>query len=127
MEREATYPGMTIQQLLETHRTRCARWHAGSPPWSALEWSACMAGEAGEACNAAKKLKRMTDGMANPDERDASPTAEKYRKNIVKEIADVIHYGVLFADAIGEGEYLEDALRETFNNKSELNGFPERL
>lgn len=118
---------MTIQQLLETHRTRCARWHAGAPPWSALEWAGCMAGECGEAANAAKKLKRLEDNMNNPDLRDDAPTADKYKKHIVKEIADVMHYAILFADAIGEGENLEAALRETFNEKSELNGFPERL
>src|SRR3954464_13889395 len=55
---------LTIRFLQSINAKRAERWH-GLKSWSALEWAGAMAGEAGEACNAAKKLKRIEDEIAN--------------------------------------------------------------
>lgn len=66
--------------------------------WSPTDWGCAMAGEAGEACNFAKKLLRL--------ER-AAGTLSYYRKrielinNIGKELADVVIYASLFAERVG--------------------------
>ncbi len=58
---------LTIRFLQYINAKRAWRWHqnGGIKSWSALEWAGAMAGEAGEACNAAKKLKRIEDQIAN--------------------------------------------------------------
>lgn len=121
---------LDIRHLQAINVERMKRWH-GASEWSPLEWGGAMAGETGEACNAAKKLKRVMSQMANNDARSFGLTepldvqAEKYRKHVGKEIADAIIYGVLFADSVGMD--VEDCIREVFNAKSIEYGFPERL
>ena len=57
---------MRLNELQQLNVSRAQRWHPGGlAEWSALEWAGAMAGEAGEACNAAKKLKRIETGVAN--------------------------------------------------------------
>jgi NTP pyrophosphatase (non-canonical NTP hydrolase) len=75
-----------------------------------------LAGETGEACNAAKKIARLQRGMAGgSDESD----------NLAEELADV----VICADlaAIRAGIDLGAAIVAKFNKTSEKHGFPERL
>jgi NTP pyrophosphatase (non-canonical NTP hydrolase) len=88
--------------------------------WSALEWAGAMCGEAGEAANAAKKLKRLESGG---DRHIAS--ISQARQSVGKEIADTILYAVLVAARCGID--LENTLVEVFNKKSDEYGFPERL
>ena len=55
---------LTIRELQKISEKRTKRWHPGGlEEWSPLEWAGAMAGEAGEACNAAKKLKRLETGL----------------------------------------------------------------
>ena len=86
-----------------------------------------MAGEAGEVCNAAKKLKRLEDQIAsiNLEDGRSIQDIETARTFIVREIADTILYGVLLAERVDRD--LEAAIVEVFNSKSEEYGFPERL
>ncbi len=52
--------------LRAANATRCARWHDGGvADWAPTDWANAMAGEAGEACNAIKKLRRVDDQIAN--------------------------------------------------------------
>lgn len=121
---------ITIENLLETNILRARRWHkAGINDWSALEWAGAMAGEAGEACNAAKKLKRIEDEIKNINEGDRSLTNTIIAKEqIAREVADTIIYGVLLAARVGfNGIGFEKLLEEVFNKKSIEYGFPERL
>lgn len=111
-------------EVLEANLSRVARWH--SLERSPLEWASAMAGEAGEACNAAKKLKRIDGGLKNISEpsrwltdRDAAARA------IGLEVADTIIYGVLLCARAGVD--LPACIRDAFNKKSEEYGFPERL
>jgi NTP pyrophosphatase (non-canonical NTP hydrolase) len=120
---------LTIRFLQYINAKRAVRWHqnGGIKSWSALEWAGAMAGEAGEACNAAKKLKRIEDQIANINlEEGRSLTDEQNASSqVVDEIADTVIYGVLLAERVGLD--LEEAIRMKFNRKSEEYGFPERI
>ena len=81
-----------------------------------------MAGEAGEACNAVKKLRRHQDGT-NTSKDPASK--EECVDAIAAELADTIIYADLLAARLGID--LGDAVREKFNAVSVLRGADERL
>jgi NTP pyrophosphatase (non-canonical NTP hydrolase) len=117
---------LTIRFLQYINTKRAERWH-GLKSWSALEWAGAMAGEAGEACNAAKKLKRIEDEIANINLEDGRSLTDRESASakIVDEIADTVIYGVLLAERVGMD--LEEAIRSKFNRKSEEYGFPERI
>jgi NTP pyrophosphatase (non-canonical NTP hydrolase) len=85
-----------------------------------------MLGEAGEACNAIKKLRRIETGAPNLNEpgrqlteRNAAITA------IGEELADTAIYMELLAQRLGIN--LADAIVKKFNSVSKRYGFPERL
>lgn len=107
---------------------RAKRWHHGDiKMWSISDWLMAMAGEAGEACNAGKKLRRIQEEIANissdPD-RQLSDT-ETALDAIVEELADTVIYCDLVATRIGRS--LPDAIITKFNHTSARYGFPERL
>lgn len=118
-------------QILNAQRAK--RWHGDSAEaqWSVLEWCGTMAGEVGEACNAAKKLKRITDQMANNDGRlfgQVTSLEEQhlhYELQVGKEAADAIIYGLLVFNKLGIDA--ESVIRDVFNKKSEEYGFPEKV
>lgn len=120
--------GITLFALQEINSRRAARWHPGGlQEWSPLEWAGAMAGEAGEACNAAKKLKRIDGNIANINLEEGRSLTDRDDAcmKIADEIADTIIYGVLLAEAIGID--IETVVRRKFNQKSDEYGFPERL
>lgn len=123
---------MTFEELIEANVSRANRWHnEGINEWSPLEWGGAMAGETGEACNAAKKLKRIETEIQHHDARmfgsDVSKEhlAAMYRKKIGLEVADTIIYGLLMCVRVGVDPV--ECIREVFNKKSEEYGFPERI
>lgn len=118
---------LSLRQVIEQSASRAERWHAGKEPWSPLEWTGAMAGEAGEACNAAKKLKRVTQQMQNLDFREPTLTkdAQDYKYKIAEEVADTILYGVCVCHEIKID--LIPILIAVFNQKSEEYDFPERI
>lgn len=119
---------LTFQQVIHASLSRTSRWHPnGVQDWSPLEWAGAMAGEAGEACNAAKKLKRIADRLQNINlEPGRSLTeCESASRHVGREVADTILYGLLLAVRVGVD--LESTLIEVFNQKSEEYGFPERI
>lgn len=73
-----------------------------------------MAGEAGEACNVAKKIKRL-ETNTNTD-KDPQTMAE-CQTLMAAELADVIIYADLLAAALGIN--LSIAIRDKFNAVSE--------
>jgi NTP pyrophosphatase (non-canonical NTP hydrolase) len=118
---------LTFDEVLDQSIARAKRWHPGGlADWSALEWAGAMAGEAGEACNAAKKLRRIEQQIQNLNEGDRSltDTTDACIK-IAEEVADTILYGMLLAARVGVD--IEPVLIRVFNRKSEEYGFPERL
>lgn len=122
--------GLTIRSIVRTSIARANRWHQGDMNnWSPLEWAGAMCGEAGEAANAAKKLKRLTDGIAsiNADERHLASIAIA-KATVAKEVADTLLYAVLLMASVDiEPEEAEEIICDVFNRKSIEYGFPERL
>lgn len=118
---------LTIQQLIERNISRCARWHATPDgDWTALEWAGAMCGEAGEAANAAKKLKRLESNMVTINEEARHyTTLDAARLEVGKECADTILYALLLCHKVRLNP--EDMLRLVFNRKSVEYGFPERI
>jgi NTP pyrophosphatase (non-canonical NTP hydrolase) len=119
---------LTINEIFNQNVERAKRWHQGNiDTWNPLEWAGAMCGEAGEAANAAKKLKRLEDKIlsVNEEARHYS-TLEDARKKVAEECADTILYALLLIARVGE-ENPEEILRFVFNKKSAEYGFPERI
>ena len=118
---------LLLQDLIEANVQRANRWHNGNMnEWSPLEWAAAMAGEAGEACNAAKKLKRLECGIASINEGQRNlADVNVARQAVGKEVADTILYAILVAARVGID--LETVLIEVFNKKSKEYDFPEMI
>lgn len=116
--------GLTINRVLNVSVERAKKWHGekGLDDWSILEWAGAMTGEAGEAANVAKKLRREDSGINSPLSKE---TREHLRKKLASELADVFLYLVLMAAK--ENIDFEGAIIETFNKKSIEYNFPERL
>lgn len=112
---------MGIVEIQSINAQRAERWHANSPGWSGLEWAGAMCGEAGEAANVAKKLRRWEQGL--PGNRDVTP--EVLRRELGEECADVFLYLCLLASHYGLN--LEQEIVRKFNQKSLEQGFPERI
>ena len=119
---------LTFEELRNANIARAGRWHPGGlGDWSIADWAVALLGEAGEACNAIKKLRRVEDGIANLSataERQLS-TKEDARAAIAEELADTQIYLDLLAARLDID--LEAVVREKFNKVSVRYGFPERL
>lgn len=112
----------TIRDISAVNRARCDRWHQDVEPWTGADWSNAMQGEAGEAGNVVKKLRRLeTSAAARADEFSQQPLIDK----LALEMADTY----LYWDLLGYhyGIDLPDAIRLKFNATSREFGFPERL
>lgn len=93
-------------------------WHdPGSEPWSGADWSNAMCGEAGEAANVVKKLRRIETNIA----KRGDDTHEDLRAALGKELADVVIYADLLANHYRLD--LADNVREKFNEVSDRHGF----
>lgn len=118
-----------LSDIVKANITRSNRWHPGGlEEWSPLEWAGAMAGEAGEACNAAKKLKRVTTKLQHIDNNyhsELTNEIESYKEQVAKEAADTILYALLLISAVGHDP--EQVIAAVFNKKSEEYGFPERI
>lgn len=77
---------LTFSRLREVNVRRCEAAFHPLLSWTPTDWACAMAGEAGEACNLIKKLRR---GEVVPAEM------------IAKELADVIIYADLLAARLG--------------------------
>lgn len=86
--------------------------------WNILEWLGALCGEAGEAANIAKKIRRIDGGCS-------VNTGESSRSDMVKklggELADIFIY--LDLAAASEGIDLEAAIVQKFDEVSERVGF----
>jgi len=105
---------MNLNELRIANVKRCEQvFHplgAGTP----AEWACAMAGEAGEACNVAKKIKRLETGT---NTAKAPATLDECRRQMAKELADTVIYADLLAARLGIN--LGDAIRDKFNEVSE--------
>jgi NTP pyrophosphatase (non-canonical NTP hydrolase) len=92
-------------------------WKHNLKAWSIAEWGCAMAGEAGEACNVAKKILRC-------DHDVRAELAGKSRDGYIQELADELADTFLYIDlmAARAGINLELAIINKFNKKSKDTG-----
>lgn len=113
----------TLQEIMDANVKRCVNnWHA-IEEWSASDWAVAFAGEAGETCNAVKKMNRRTMYTKRLSKDPA--TAQDAVKAIALELADTIHYATLLAARLGID--LNEAVVAKFNTVSEERGCTERM
>lgn len=119
---------MEVDDLFNTNVNRSMKWHPGGiSEWSALEWAGAMAGEAGEAANAAKKLRRVESKLQNINAPGRSLiNVQEAQDKVAEECADTILYALLLMARVGITSP-EDVIRAVFNRKSEEYGFVERV
>lgn len=115
-----------LTHLQETGAARARRWHpTPEQEFTGLEWAGAMCGEAGEAANVAKKLRRVELSLAGNDKSERPALPPDLIANLGRELADTLIYMVNVASHYGVN--LADATVEAFNNKSAEMGFPERI
>lgn len=115
---------ITFNQVTDVNAKRANRWHPGFPndgDWSGADWSNAMQGEAGEAGNVVKKLRRIETGIHSEN----NPPKEELLKKLGKEIGDTYIYLDLLATYYGLD--IQTCVVEAFNEVSRREGFPERL
>lgn len=114
---------MNMKLISQINLSRALIWHKGGlEEWSAADWSNAMAGEAGEVCNAVKKLRRIECGI---NQKAGPHTREEAIAEIAKEIGDTYLYLDLLAQRLGID--FSRAIVDTFNRVSEREGFPQRM
>lgn len=114
---------MNLETISKINLVRALIWHKGGlDEWSAADWSNAMAGEAGEVCNAVKKLRRLECGIV---QAKGPATREAAIAEIATEIGDTFLYLDLLAARLGID--FAAAIVDTFNRVSEREGFAQRL
>lgn len=112
-----------LHQLREQNVSRVDRWHGpDTEEWNLADWSNAMQGEAGEAGNEVKKIRRAQTGTG-PQTMDDLP---ELLIKLGKEIADTATYLDLLAHKAGLPT-LDILIAMKFNEVSKREGFPERL
>jgi len=121
-------PQLTFSEFSAINKARGERWHQGNlAMWSVSDWLMAMAGEAGEACNAGKKLRRIEEKISNlsADPYRQLTDVEQALDTIAEELADTVIYCDLACSRIGRS--LVKAIIMKFNETSERYHFPEML
>ena len=113
---------MNLNHLRNENVIRCERVFHPLKAWTPAEWACAMAGEAGEACNVAKKIKRLETGT---NTAKAPQTMDECRKLMAAELADTVIYADLLAASLDIN--LGEAIREKFNAVSERMNYQGRL
>lgn len=120
-----------LVRLRTMNGSRVLRWHNGrfgsntfigdGEDWTSADWSNAMQGEAGEAGNIVKKIRRLETNArwANPEDKTELIT------KLGNELADTIIYADLLAAYYGID--LQEAIIRKFNAVSEREGYLERL
>lgn len=116
---------MNITQFQKVNAIRAKRWHSdGQTNWNLLEWCGAMCGEAGEAANVAKKIRRLEMSLPNKEAGLVVSNYPELRLALAREIADTIIYGLIILSQLNVES--ADILTEVFDKKSIEYGFPER-
>lgn len=116
---------LNLSKFQQTNATRGTRWHQGDlSQWSLLEWCGAMAGEAGEACNVAKKMRRIDLMLPNKEAGLSTRDIVGLRNKLANEIGDTIIYGLLILSNLGLDA--SEVVEYVFDRKSIEYGFPER-
>lgn len=129
---------LTFEELHRVNAARCSRWHGegwdqhdtllgervARDHWSGADWSNAMQGEAGEAGNVVKKLRRLELGLWG-NRKPGDGEREALVNKLALELADTLIYADLTATYYGID--LAAAVIAKFNAVSIEAGFPERL
>ena len=116
---------MDLSAFQKLNAERSQRWHNGNlGQWSLLEWTGAMCGEAGEAANTAKKIKRLANNLPNIDAGLSVTDKDALEANLAAEIADTIIYGLIILSMLEMPA--SKVIADVFNAKSIEYGFPER-
>ena len=108
----------TFERISRKNKERCAIWHIGGiNDWSPTDWACAMAGEAGEVCNAIKKLRRQEDNIR---QAESSNIRQELIDDVKTEIGDTFLYLDLLAQRLGIN--MEQAVVDTFNRVSKREG-----
>jgi NTP pyrophosphatase (non-canonical NTP hydrolase) len=106
---------MDFDTLRLVNVSRCEEVFHPLHSWSPTDWACAMAGEAGEACNVVKKLRRHADKTNTVKDPQKE---EELIAMIADELADTVIYADLLAARLGID--LGDAIRTKFNEVSIL-------
>lgn len=122
---------LTFEEFSKVNASRGRRWHReGIQEWTLSDWAVAMAGEAGECCDAIKKLRRIETGAANNAEHQIDTLEEAFLK-IGDEVADTVIYCDLLLHRLsimaGSEITLEDVIKRKFNRTSDRYNFPEKF
>jgi NTP pyrophosphatase (non-canonical NTP hydrolase) len=116
---------LNIDEFQEVNAKRATKWHKkGLQDWSLLEWAGAMCGEAGEAANNAKKIRRLDMDLPNKEAGIDSSDMVKLKMKLATEVADTIIYGLIILSMLNV--VASEELADVFDKKSEEYGFPER-
>ncbi len=116
---------LTFAEFSRINKSRCSTWHPkfGTPEdtWNGADWSNAMCGEAGEAANVVKKLRRA--------ETDAANFADKPPDELLQHLADEIGDTYAYLDLLATyyGIDIAKAIAEKFNAISLREGLPDHL
>lgn len=114
---------MDLRDLREQNISRANRWHGeNSDTWTLADWSNAMCGEAGEAANIVKKIRRH---QTHVESNYNTPVMETLLEELESELADLVIYADLLAH-FAEID-LGLAIVEKFNAVSKKQKFPERI
>lgn len=111
---------LNFSYLRHTNQARRDAWH-GTDEWVSSDWSNEMCGEAGEAANIVKKLRRIETGAV----RDGLTDRDDLINALGLELADVIICVDLLAMYFDID--LADFIIHKFNSVSRKNGFDRHL
>jgi NTP pyrophosphatase (non-canonical NTP hydrolase) len=116
---------MDISKFQKVNAERAIRWHHdGKTSWSLLEWAGAMCGEAGEAANYAKKIRRLDQELPNKEKGLDKSNLRELEMKCAMEIADNIIYGLIMLSKLDID--VSVVLTHVFDKKSIEYGFPER-
>lgn len=106
---------LNFATLRGVNESRCNEVFFPLHHWSPTDWACALAGEAGETCNAVKKLRRLNDGVNTAkDPQNYSDAVSA----IAKELADTVIYADLLAARLNID--LAAAVIDKFNEVSRL-------
>lgn len=110
---------LTFDRLRKANLLRDQEIYNDMPHWTTSDWGLAFAGEAGEACNKIKKLKKFRDKqlqVAAKDPVNFEMKSKKLRHEIGEELADT----VIYADFLAQNLCLDlsEAIIAKFNLKS---------
>lgn len=94
---------MNFDQISAVSLERAKIWHPGGlEDWSVSDWTVATAGEAGEVCNAIKKLKRVEQKISQKAGPQDLVTAQR---EVGTEVGDTYLYLDLLAQRIGSSAF----------------------